>query len=92
MLRIPAYGLTEEQGRATPSASRLSIAELIKHAARCERGWTALALRRSGALQRAADESDDDEFQPAPGETLAGLSADYELATGETDEAVLRHR
>ncbi|MFF4579813.1 DinB family protein [Streptomyces sp. NPDC001389] len=88
MLRIPAYGLTEEQGRATPSASKLSIAELIKHAARCERGWTALALRRSGALQRAADESDDDEFRPAPGETLAGLPADYELATGETDEAV----
>jgi hypothetical protein len=42
----------------------------------------------SGALQRAADESDDDEFRPAPDETLSGLLADYELATGETDEAV----
>ncbi|WP_405624915.1 DinB family protein [Streptomyces sp. NBC_00016] len=45
-------------------------------------------MRRSGALQRAADESDDNEFRPSPGETLAGLPADYELATGETDEAV----
>ncbi|MFD7260604.1 hypothetical protein [Streptomyces sp. NPDC059874] len=43
---------------------------------------------RSGALQRAADESEDDEFRLAPGETLAGLPADYEPATGETDEAV----
>ncbi|GAA0291407.1 hypothetical protein GCM10010302_32470 [Streptomyces polychromogenes] len=39
-----------------------------------------------GGLQRAADESDD-EFRPAPGGTVAGLPADYELATGETDEA-----
>ena len=88
LLRIPAHGLTEEQGRATPSASELSIAGLIKHAARCERGWMDLVLRRSTAPQRAADESDADEFLPAPGETLAGLLADYERAAAETDEAV----
>jgi hypothetical protein len=88
LLRIPAHGLTEEQARATPSASELSIAGLIKHAARCERGWTDLVLRRSTAPQRAADESDAAEFLPAPGETLAGLLADYELATAETDAAV----
>ena len=88
LLRIPAHGLTEEQGRATPSASELSIAGLIKHAARCERGWMDLVLRRSTSPQRAADESDADEFLPAPGETLAGLLADYERATAETDEAV----
>ncbi|MFJ1811317.1 MULTISPECIES: DUF664 domain-containing protein [unclassified Streptomyces] len=73
--------------RPVAAVAALSIAELIKHAARCERGWTALVLRRSGVLQRVADESDDDEFRPAPGETLAGL-LDYKLATGETDEAV----
>ncbi|MFJ8010989.1 DUF664 domain-containing protein [Streptomyces sp. NPDC096339] len=58
MLRIPACGLTEEQGRATPFASRLSIAELIKHAARCERGWTALVPRRSGCYEPATGETD----------------------------------
>ncbi|WP_329494519.1 DinB family protein [Kitasatospora herbaricolor] len=88
LLRVTAHGLTEEQGWATPSASELSIAGLIKHAARCERGWMKLVLGISTAPQRAADESDAPEFLPAPGETLAGLLADYELATAETDAAV----
>src|SRR3954447_16124937 len=38
-LRIIAFGLTEEQARATPSASALSIGGLIKHVARVERYW-----------------------------------------------------
>ncbi|MFI6447027.1 DinB family protein [Kitasatospora sp. NPDC050543] len=88
LLRVPAYGLTEEQAWATPSASELSIAGLLKHAARCERGWMDLVLRRSTAPQRKADESDAPEFLPEPGETLAGLLDDYERACAETDAAI----
>ncbi|WP_167739514.1 hypothetical protein [Streptomyces subrutilus] len=50
----------------TAAADRASCASVLIGTPR--RRWTALALRRSGALQRAADESDDDEFRPAPGE------------------------
>lgn len=34
-----AYGLTDDQARATPSASSLSIGGLIKHATDVQRGW-----------------------------------------------------
>ncbi|MBX7452115.1 DinB family protein [Mycolicibacterium sp. 3033] len=36
-----AHGLTDEQARATPSASSLSVGGLIKHAAGVQRGWLA---------------------------------------------------
>ncbi|MCG7595051.1 DinB family protein [Mycobacterium sp. PSTR-4-N] len=36
-----AHGLTDDQARATPSASALSIGGLIKHAAGVQRGWLA---------------------------------------------------
>ncbi|MGV0792915.1 DinB family protein [Mycolicibacterium sp. XJ1819] len=35
-----AYGLTDEQARATPSVSSLSIGGLVKHAAGVQKGWT----------------------------------------------------
>src|SRR3954447_2772127 len=38
-LRATVHGLTEEQARAVPSKSSLSLGGLIKHAALCERGW-----------------------------------------------------
>ncbi|GFM16259.1 MULTISPECIES: DinB family protein [Mycobacteriaceae] len=34
-----AYGLTDEQARATPSVSALSVGGLIKHVTNCQRGW-----------------------------------------------------
>ena len=36
-----AHGLTDEQARATPSASALSVGGLVKHAAGVQRGWLA---------------------------------------------------
>src|SRR5829696_8068972 len=38
-LRFAAYGLTDEQARATPTVSSLSVGGLIKHVANTERGW-----------------------------------------------------
>jgi hypothetical protein len=37
--RYWAHGLTDDQARATPAASALSIGGLIKHVADMERGW-----------------------------------------------------
>jgi uncharacterized damage-inducible protein DinB len=45
-LRLTAYGLTDEQARATPTASSLSVGGLIKHLATVERRWTNIILRR----------------------------------------------
>ena len=38
-LKYAAYGLTEEQARARPTVSELSVAGLIKHAATTEKSW-----------------------------------------------------
>ena len=37
--RSVAYGLTDEQARATPTPSALSVGALVKHAAGVSRGW-----------------------------------------------------
>ena len=40
-LRLTAYGLTDAQLRATPTASTLSVGGLVKHCASTEEGWLA---------------------------------------------------
>ena len=45
VLRLTAFGLSDEQARATPSASVLSVGGLIKHAAITERHWIEVILR-----------------------------------------------
>src|SRR3954454_15771867 len=37
--RALAFGLTDEQARATPTVSALSIGALIKHVTNCQHGW-----------------------------------------------------
>ncbi|MFG2821392.1 DinB family protein [Kitasatospora sp. NPDC048365] len=81
LLRAAAHGLTEDQARTAAAASELTIGGLIKHAARCERGWTDLVLQR----ERTQPDAEDDEFVLGPDETLAGALADYRAATAETD-------
>jgi hypothetical protein len=88
-LRHAVYGLTDEEARLAPSASALSPAGLIKHAALIERTWAGL-VRHEG--YGSADFSTyADSFQP--GETpVAELLADFALAAKETDEAFLAAR
>ncbi|MFF2042405.1 DinB family protein [Kitasatospora sp. NPDC058170] len=83
-LRRAALGLTEEQAAATPSASALSVAGLIKHVALCERHWISGVLlgRDLGELDHA------ESFRLGEGETLAGWLKEYEEIAAETEEAV----
>jgi uncharacterized damage-inducible protein DinB len=86
-LRNAAYGLTDEQARATPTASTLSIGGIIKHVADMERSWM------NTVLQRAADESQGDymaNFQLADDETLADALAAFETAAAETDAVMMK--
>ncbi|TFV58207.1 DinB family protein [Mycobacterium sp. PS03-16] len=85
-----AYGLTDEQARATPSVSALSIGGLIKHAAGVQRGW---AQRAAAAPdfpppdprpieEQMAEYSD--QYVMREDETLADLLADLRAANEET--------
>ncbi len=88
-LRRAALGLTEEQVRATPTASALSIAGLIKHNMEVERQWIIgiLSGRPQDLFQR--DESNwPESFRLVEGETLAGVLEAYEAAARETEEII----
>jgi uncharacterized damage-inducible protein DinB len=84
-LRLAAHGLTEEQARATPSASTLSVGGLIKHVAIMERGWTDMMLQRSDG--RSVEDYVAG-FELGPGETLAGAIDAYNDVAKETESAV----
>jgi uncharacterized damage-inducible protein DinB len=85
-LRATVYGLTDEQARATPSASGLSLGGLIKHAAQCERGWVAGIV----ANRLPKDQPRDwvAEFQLQEGETLEWALALYDEVAQETEAIV----
>src|SRR5688572_28412821 len=75
VIRVAAYGLTDEQSRATPTASALSVGGLIKHVANTERGWM------DRVLQRTSEPSTDrylDSFRMEQSETLADIFAYYD--------------
>ncbi len=88
VLRIAAYGLTEEQARAAPSASSLSVGGLIKHVAAVERGWMDTTLQREAADREDGEADYADGFRLGPGETLAGTLDYYAAVAAETEEII----
>jgi uncharacterized damage-inducible protein DinB len=87
VLRIAAHGLTDEQARAVPSASTLSVGGLIKHVATVERGWIGTVLQRPDMGSSADYEAN---FRLEPTETLAGVLASYDEAATATEAVVAR--
>jgi uncharacterized damage-inducible protein DinB len=91
VLQIAAYGLTDEQARAVPTRSALSIGGLIKHVTAVERSWVDIVLQRQPAAPddpSAAMADYADAFTMGPAETLAGLIADQDAAARETEAAL----
>lgn len=83
-----AYGLTDAQAAATPTASPLSVGGLIKHLTFGERGWMK-DVRQEPTTDEDADESAYfDGFRMLPGETLAGLIEAYDAAAVDTDATI----
>jgi hypothetical protein len=75
-----AYGLTEEQARATPTASSLSIGGLIKHATGMQEIW----------MSRVASAPDAPPPDPRPREEIAREFQDqYVVLPGETLDGLL---
>ena len=87
VLRLTAYGLTDEQARATPTVSPLSVGGLIKHVASTEAGWIDVMLQRTSA----GNEQDYDAgFRLEPGETLAGVLERYDAVAARTEAEVAK--
>jgi hypothetical protein len=88
--RAVAFGLTDEQARATPTASTLSVGALLKHVASMSHGWVQRVEHapqppppdsRSGA-ERMADYQA--EFTMGPDEMLAEVLEHFDAQAEET--------
>ncbi|WP_436318595.1 DinB family protein [Streptomyces nodosus] len=93
-LRFTTRDLTDEQVGRRTTASELCLGGLIKHVAAVERSWARFILNGPSAMGdfTAMTEADwarrADEFRMLPGETLAGVLADYAEVARGTDELV----
>ncbi|WP_354641264.1 DinB family protein [Kitasatospora camelliae] len=84
-LRRAASGLTEEQAASTPSASSLSLAVLVRHAARGEQWWVEQLL---GGPAASAPANWADEYRMPEGETLAQWLVRYEEVAAATEKVI----
>ncbi len=93
-LRFTTRDLTDEQAGLRTTVSELCLGGLIKHVAEVERSWAGFILDGPTALGDFTAMTEDDwaqradEFRLLPGETLAGVLADYTEAARRTDELV----
>ncbi|MEZ3182124.1 DinB family protein [Streptomyces pimonensis] len=93
-LRFTTRDLTDEQAGLRTTAGELCLGGLIKHVASVERGWVDFILNGPSAMGdfTAMTEEDwtrrADEFRMLPGETLAGVLADYADVAARTDGLV----
>ncbi|MEV8565567.1 DinB family protein [Streptomyces sp. NPDC051322] len=93
-LRFTTRELTDEQAGLRTTASELCLGGLIKHVTSAERGWVQFIKRGPSAMPDFTALTEDDwgrradEFRMLPGETLAGVLAEYEEVAKETDELV----
>jgi len=85
-----AHGLSDEQARATPTVSALSIGGLIKHVTGMQRGWmqrVTAAPHEPPADDRPFEERRtefEDEYVMRADETLAGVLDAYAVQNAET--------
>ena len=88
-LRHTVRGLTEEQARLRPTVSALYLGGLIKHVAATEAAWVRFAEGGAEAMNRNwGPDASTRHWHLQPGETLAGVLADYEAVARHTDEVV----
>ena len=84
-LKNAAYGLTEDQARARPTVSALSVSGLIKHAAIMEKGWI---QTMRGDVGNANEQAYLDSFTLTGDETLASVIADFDQVAADTESAI----
>lgn len=93
-LRFTTRDLTDEQVAQRSTVSALCLGGLIKHVTAVERGWVDFIVDGTSAMKDFDDLTEEDfaaradEFRMLPGETLAGVLAEYEEVARRTNEMV----
>jgi uncharacterized damage-inducible protein DinB len=85
VVRVTAHGLTDEQLRATPSASELSVGGIIKHCASTEENWLATIRREPQPVDYARYAAD---FRLADGERVEDVYARYDRVAEQTEKTI----
>ncbi|HEY7626218.1 MAG TPA: DinB family protein [Ilumatobacteraceae bacterium] len=85
-IRLTAYGLTDQQARATPTKSGLSVGGLLKHVTAMERYWMNEVLQQKPIVYDQGKYQDD--FTLGADETLAQLLDDSARCGRETEAIV----
>ena len=93
-LRFTTRELTDEQAGRRTTVSELTLGGLIKHVTLVEGNWAGFLVRGPAAMADASAMTEEGfagwqrQFQLLPGETLAGVLAEYASAAAATDELV----
>ena len=87
-LRASVLWLTDEQARATPAASGLSLGGLIKHVARTERRWVVAGIAGQPLPGLWPIEDWPADFQMRQDETLVGLLCFYTEVAEQTEQVI----
>src|SRR6201997_1495532 len=91
-LRFTTRDLDDEQARQRATVSELTLGGLIKHVTAVERNWASFIVHGPSvapdftAMTEADYKQWSEGFRLLPGETLAGVLADYAEAAAHTDE------
>jgi uncharacterized damage-inducible protein DinB len=94
LLLRTTIGMSDEQAALRSTVSELSLGGIIKHLAATERSWQSFI--HQGPEPMGGGNWDDparmqtflDTFRMLPGETLAGLIADYEAVADVTEKLI----
>ncbi len=85
LLTTTAFGLDDEQARATPSASSLSVGGILKHVATVESYWIDIALQHPLSHD---DRDYERNFRLDTTETLLGVLRRYAEVAERTEAAI----
>ena len=85
VVRLAAFGMTDEQARMAPSVSSLSVGGLIKHLAEVQESWTDIMAGRKKPTESDSDHDYSDTFRLIGDETLQGVLDRYEEVGAETE-------
>ncbi len=87
-------GLSDEQAAQRTTASELCLGGIIKHVTAVEKRWADFILVGASAMGSTAWDDESavqaylDGFRMLPGETLEGLTEDYEATARLTDQLI----
>ena len=87
-MKAAVYGLTDDQARAVPSASALSVGGLVKHVSSTESEWIDRVLRVPPKPFGESMATYQENYRLGPDETMESVLAAYDEVAARTEEAI----